>query len=55
MTYDAVKGKGVQARGSTGRKIFINKEADYSNVLERVREELYGPSCGEGINQTIGF
>ena len=48
MKYDHVKCKGVQRRGETARKIFINNEAEYDLVLERVRKELYGANDERG-------
>ena len=41
MKYDVLKSKGVQIKGSTCRKIFINKDAAYDNVLKRIQDELY--------------
>ena len=37
--YDEHKGKGVKKKG---HKVFINKEASYGSVLDRVRDEMYG-------------
>ena len=41
MMYDEHKGKGVKEKGTTCHKIFINKEASYGSVLDRVRDEMY--------------
>ena len=45
-----MKCKGVQMKGFTCRKIFINKDAGYSNVLQRIKEELYEEPNQEGIS-----
>ena len=42
MKYDEAKSRGVQNKGQTGKKVFINRDADYDTALERIREELYG-------------
>ena len=47
MKYDHSKGKGVQKRGQTAKKIFLNREAEYDSALERIREELYGQTVKE--------
>ena len=41
MKYDEAKSRGVQKKGQTGKKVFINRDADYDTALERIREELY--------------
>ena len=48
----------MQHKGETARKIFINKDAVYDVVLERVRKELYGQSdergdYGLGMNTSL--
>ena len=48
MKYDPCKGRGVQLKGSSAMKVFINKEADYESVLERVREDLFGSVDRQG-------
>ena len=48
MIYDERKGKGVKEKGTTCHKVFINKEASYSSVLERVRDEMYDTTENEG-------
>ena len=42
MKYDSKKGRGVQKKGKTAKKMFLNKEAEYETALSRIREELYG-------------
>ena len=37
MIYDERKGKGVKEKGNTCHKVFINKEASYTSVLERMK------------------
>ena len=49
MKYDHKKGKGVQKRGQTAKKIFLNREAEYDSALGRIREELYGQTVKEGM------
>ena len=48
MMYDEHKGKGVKEKGTTCYKIFINKEASYGSVLDRVQDEMYGTTVIEG-------
>ena len=46
--YDKHKEKGVKEKGTTCHKVFINKEASYGSVLDRVRDEMYGTTEIEG-------
>ena len=49
MKYDQAKGRAVQKKGQTGRKIFINRDADYDTALRRIREALYGETINESM------
>ena len=49
MKYDQAKGRAVQKKGQTGRKIFINQDADYDTALRRIREALYGETINESM------
>ena len=49
MKYDEAKSSGVQKNGQTGKKVFINRDADYDTALERIREELYGTTNNESM------
>ena len=61
LKYDPCNGRGIQLKGSSARKVYINKEADYESVLERVREDLFGPVDRQGttpdftVNNTTTF
>ena len=48
MIYDERKGKGVKEKGNTCHKVFINKEASYTSVLERIWDEMYETTENEG-------
>ena len=49
MKYDELKCKGVHDKAFPLQKIFINKDASYSSVLERIKAELYESDDMEGI------
>ena len=49
MKYDIIKCKGVQIKGFTLQKIFLNKDATYESVLQRVKEDLYETTERENV------
>ena len=53
MKYDELKCKGVHDKACSIQKIFINKDASYSSVLERIKAELYESDDMEGIEEFV--
>ena len=47
MEYDYSSECGVKVRGSSARKVYVNKFANYAVVLGRVRDELFGADADE--------
>ena len=54
MKYDSAKRKGVLDKSFTLRKVFVNKNATYESVVERIRDEVFESSEMEGkVTQSV--
>lgn len=48
MKYDSTKRKGILDKSFTLRKVFINKNATYDSVVDRIRDEVFESGEMEG-------